>query len=69
MLTDFVSLPPRMVAKTVLVKNSAVKRDARIPMESVTAKPLMGPVPNWKRTTAAMIVVMFESRIVEKAFS
>ena len=34
------------------------------PMTSVTAKPLIGPVPNWKRKAAAMSAVAWVSRIV-----
>ena len=41
---------------------------AIIPMERVTAKPLMGPVPNCSRARAAKSVVTFASRIVRKAF-
>ncbi|GIT09728.1 MAG: hypothetical protein CM1200mP30_33580 [Pseudomonadota bacterium] len=37
-------------------------------MERVTAKPLMGPVPNCSRARAAKSVVTFASRIVRKAF-
>ena len=33
---------------------------------SVTANPLIGPVPNWNRNSAEMIVVRFESMIVAK---
>jgi hypothetical protein len=40
-----------------------------MPMLSVIAKPLIGPVPKLKRTIAAIKVVMFASTIVEKAFS
>ena len=41
---------------------------AIIPMERVTAKPLMGPVPNCSRARAAKSVVTFASSIVRKAF-
>lgn len=47
--------------------NTAENSDAKIPMVSVTANPLSGPVPNWKSTTAAMRVVMFVSIIVTNA--
>jgi hypothetical protein len=40
----------------------AVNMLATIPMISVTAKPLMGPVPNWNRKMAAMTVVMWSRR-------
>ena len=46
---------------------TAVNMLARMPMDRVTAKPLTGPVPNWKRKSAAIRVVMFASRIVPKA--
>ncbi len=40
-----------------------------IPMLNVTAKPLIGPDPNWERIKVAMSVVMLASRMVRKAFS
>lgn len=46
----------------------AVNIDVMMPSDSVTAKPLMGPVPKVKSTTAAIRVVMFASAIEEKAF-
>ena len=36
-------------------------------MVSVTAKPLIGPVPNWNRKSAETIVVTLESMMVAKA--
>ncbi len=45
----------------------AVNMDAEIPMIRVTANPRRGPVPNWKRKMAAIIVVTLASRIVRKA--
>ena len=41
----------------------AVNMEARIPSERVTAKPRIGPVPNWYRMAAVMSVVRFESRM------
>ena len=38
-----------------------------IPKPKVIAKPLIGPLPKKNNTTAAIIVVTFESRIVAKA--
>ena len=38
-----------------------------IPMVKVTAKPLIGPVPNLNMSAAATIVVTFESIIADKA--
>ena len=46
----------------------AVNMLAAMPMIRVTAKPLMGPVPNWNRNTAEMTVVRLESKIVQNAF-
>jgi len=40
-----------------------------IPIESVMAKPLIGPEPNPKRMTAAISVVMFASAIVATALA
>ncbi len=47
----------------------AVNMEVRMPMESVTAKPLTGPVPKLNSTMAAIRVVMLASAMVEKAFS
>ena len=47
---------------------SAVKSDAVMPMMSVTAKPRIGPVPFHRRMRPVMIVVMFESKIADRAF-
>ena len=40
-----------------------------MPIDSVTAKPLTGPVPNMNNTSAAIKVVMLASAIDEKALS
>ena len=47
------------------------ERDLRqtMPMISVTANPLIGPVPKPSSTTAAISVVMLASAMVPKAFS
>lgn len=37
---------------SVRVTYTALKNDAMIPIESVTANPRTGPVPSWKRTSA-----------------
>ena len=42
----------------------AVNMDVAMPIISVTAKPLTGPVPKTNSRTAAIRVVMLESRIV-----
>ena len=54
-------------AKIVLVMKIAVNILARMPQKSVTANPLIGPVPNWKSTRAAIMVVTFASIIVVNA--
>ena len=46
----------------------AVNMEVAIPMESVIAKPLIGPVPNPNSTMAAISVVILASAMVEKAF-
>ena len=46
----------------------AVNIEQIIPIERVTAKPFIGPVPNTKRTRAAIKVVILASAIVDKAF-
>ena len=45
----------------------AVNKDVRMPIDSVMAKPLIGPVPNVKRTSEAIKVVTLASVIVAKA--
>lgn len=45
------------------------KRVAPIPMERVTPKPLIGPVPSHIRMTAVRRVVILASKIVAKALS
>ena len=49
------------------VTNIAVNMLAIKPTVSVTAKPLIGPVPNLNNKIAAIIVVTFESNIAENA--
>ena len=46
-----------------------VKTLQQIPMASVTANPLIGPVPSAKRASAAIRVVALASKIVLHAFS
>ena len=48
---------------------SAVNIEVRMPSDSTTAKPRIGPVPNTHSTTPAMSVVTFESAMAENAFS
>ena len=47
----------------------AVNMEVRMPIDSVTAKPLTGPVPKPKSTTAAIRVVRLASAMVANAFS
>ena len=46
---------------------TAVNIDVKIPIPSVTAKPLIGPEPKIYKNNAANKVVKFESMIVEMA--
>jgi hypothetical protein len=66
-LTRF--LPPYIRLITDRVPMIAVNIEVRIPSESVTANPLIGPVPNKNSTNAAISVVMLASAMVEKALS
>ena len=43
------------------------KTPVNTPTHRVTAKPLTGPVPNWKRIKPATKVEIFESRIADQA--
>ena len=47
----------------------AVNIEVIIPIERVTAKPLIGPVPKLNKTTAAINVVILASAMVRSAFS
>ena len=49
------------------VKEIAVIMESTTPSPSVIAKPRIEPVPNMKSTIDAMMVVMFESKIVVNA--
>ena len=49
------------IMKKVRVTKTAVIIEATMPMISVTAKPLTGPVPNWKRKSAVSTVLTLES--------
>ena len=49
--------------------NTAVNILAAIPIHRVIANPLIGPVPNWNKTTAAMKVVILASTMVLKALA
>ena len=61
MLIDGVWRLESSSSNSVFDTNIEVNRLTKSPTESVTAKPRIGPVPNWKRNRAAIRVVMFES--------
>ncbi len=50
-----------------LVIKIAVNNDVAIPINKVVAKPLIGPVPNIYKTSAVRPVVIFASKIDDKA--
>ncbi len=58
-----------IMSKMIRVHSTAVNRLAIRPTTSVTAKPLIGPVPNWNRNAALMSVVMCASKMVRNARS
>ena len=58
-----------MISNDTLVPISEVKRFMSMPRKSETAKPFIGPLPNWNRTAAVMSVVTCESTIVHHAWS
>ncbi len=49
--------------------NTAEKIDVRMPRQCTTANPRTGPEPKISNATPAISVVVFESRIVARAFS
>ena len=63
----FVLFSYNKLAKT-LVTIIAVNIDETTPMDKVTAKPLIGPVPKINNIIEAISVVIFASAIVENAF-
>src|SRR5208337_2707801 len=67
MLSPCVSFLEYMMSKTVLVPMSAVNKLIATPRLRVTAKPFIGPVPNWNNTAAVISVVTCESKIVQNA--
>ena len=50
-----------------LVINIAVNKEVAIPINKVVAKPLIGPVPKINKINAVKPVVIFASRIEERA--
>ena len=61
--------PPNNRLTTERVPIIAVNIDVRMPIISVIANPLIGPVPNASNTTAAISVVILASAIDDSAFS
>ena len=55
-------------SKIIRVTKMAVNMLTTMPIVSVTANPLTGPVPKPKRKSAATRVVTLESKMVRKAF-
>jgi hypothetical protein len=55
--------------RIVLVKKIAVNIDVTIPQIKVTAKPRIGPVPKYIRTTQTAAVVILASKIAQKALA
>jgi hypothetical protein len=58
-----------MLLTSTRVTIIAVNIEVAIPIMSVIEKPLIGPVPTANRIMPAIKVVMFASKIVEKALS
>jgi len=51
----------------ILVMNIAVNKEVPIPIRSVVANPLIGPVPKIKRIKAVKPVVIFASKMEDNA--
>ena len=64
-LLNSLVLPKAM--NTRRVRYTAVKNEQTIPMISVVAKPLIGPVPNIRRMIPVITEVRLESKIAENA--
>ena len=64
------NLVPLLVSQLTnsLVMKIAVNKDVIIPINSVVAKPLIGPVPKVYNIKAVKPVVIFASNIEDKAF-
>ena len=69
MLSFLIFLFSDMSSYTKRVIYSATNILEMRPMVRVTAKPLMGPVPNCARTNAEIRVVRFESKMAQNALS
>src|SRR6056300_903461 len=62
------SLPFRVLPFIkIRVMKIAVNKEVAIPMIKVVAKPLMGPVPNTNRIKAVKPVVIFASKMEDRA--
>ena len=61
------SRPPSAIMYMVRETKTAVNMLARMPIDRVTAKPFIGPVPKLKRKRAAISVVKLASRMVPNA--
>ena len=60
-------LYPFLISKMLLVMTTAVNKLITTPKLKETAKPLIGPVPNWNKTRAVIKVVTCESTMVKRA--
>ena len=69
MLSRFSARRAVIQSKTTRVPTIAVNRLITMPSDRVTAKPLIGPVPNRKRAKAVIRVVTCASMIVTSARS
>jgi hypothetical protein len=54
---------PSHVPVRIFVATVAVNMLNRLPSVRVTAKPLIGPLPNWKRSSDAARTVRFASKM------
>ena len=68
MLSLFILVFFNKVKNNVLVKNTAVNIEQKIPTLNVVAKPLIGPDPIKDKMKAVNNVVILASKIVTKAF-
>src|SRR4030042_106441 len=66
-MLSFFAVLRTATSKISLETKTAVNKLATRPTISVVAYPLMGPVPNWNRKMAEMMVVRLESKIALKA--
>ncbi len=69
MLRVLTRSPRTQKSKARRVQTTEVKRLTTMPTSSVTAKPLIGPVPYCARMSPEMKVVMWPSMIADSALS